>query len=97
AGLLLAMTATFISTAPPRPDIFNYTARGPYLCIWLSIGVSFGGLIVSSVTIWILSKSTAKWFTEIMMKTRSRVFMTQILMAYPFLAIMTGTIAGAIG
>ncbi|THV06285.1 hypothetical protein K435DRAFT_25975 [Dendrothele bispora CBS 962.96] len=40
-GLLFATTATFVTTEPPRPDMFNYTQRTPYLFLWFGFAATF--------------------------------------------------------
>ena len=66
AGLILSSTAALVTTVPPRADIIAYTEFGSYVLLFLSLGVSLGGLIVGSAIIYITSGSlTIRWFCEV--------------------------------
>ncbi|KZW01166.1 hypothetical protein EXIGLDRAFT_760930 [Exidia glandulosa HHB12029] len=97
AGLLLATTATLITTDAPRADILDYTITGPYICLWASFGLLIGGAIVGSADIFVMSTSTREWTLRILMATRARVFCVLILLAYPFISIGIATLVLAFG
>ncbi|THU90447.1 hypothetical protein K435DRAFT_676063 [Dendrothele bispora CBS 962.96] len=97
AGLLLSVTTAFITTVPPVPQVINYTERGPFLCLLLSFGLNLGGLVVGSALLWAIAKAKIQWFCNVMMGSASRVFWTQVMMAYPFGAIGLATVLEAFG
>ncbi|THV06241.1 hypothetical protein K435DRAFT_960718 [Dendrothele bispora CBS 962.96] len=96
-GLLLATTATFVTTEPPRPDLLNYTERAPYLFLGFALAATLIGAILASSIGWGLSKCTTWWYCEVMMGSRLRVFFTITLMAAPFLIIGLATVMEGIG
>ena len=48
-GLLLPLLGAFLTTPPPAGDVFNYAAKGPYVCLIIAFGLSLGALIVGVV------------------------------------------------
>ncbi|KAA1477605.1 hypothetical protein DENSPDRAFT_786865 [Dentipellis sp. KUC8613] len=91
AGLLLGSTAAFLTTTPPTPDLFDYSARSSYRCILLSFGLTIGCLIVGSAMLFVMAKCQAEWFCKTMMGSRLRVCCTLIIIAYPFFCIGVST------
>lgn len=61
AGLILSTTAAFATTDPPRPGLLDYTQTGAYLCILSSLGIIVGGVIVGSISIFVMMQCTARW------------------------------------
>ncbi|KAJ7038333.1 hypothetical protein C8F04DRAFT_1251809 [Mycena alexandri] len=88
AGILLASATALASTVPPRPDILNYTVRGPYLCIRGSFGFLVGGIIVGSVVFLILGRARAEHSREVLYTDRFQVWS---MGSYTFFSIGTGT------
>ncbi|VDC01644.1 unnamed protein product [Peniophora sp. CBMAI 1063] len=97
ASLLLASTAALISTEPPRADIIDYNSRGPYLCLLCSFGIILGSIIVGCAVLFVLSTANAQWTRDTIMKTRVRIWIMLLLLAYPFLSIGVGTTVNFIG
>ena len=58
AALLLATTATFITTQPPKMEIIDYTQRGPYICLLTSFALLLFGVIVGSAAQFVISSCT---------------------------------------
>ena len=55
-----------MTTTPPRVDIVNYNARGPYILILFSLAISLGGLIAGSMSVYVLSGSMERdWFAAV--------------------------------
>lgn len=65
ASLLLATSAVFLTTPPPRESIINYTLRGPYTCVLVSFGLLLGGIIVASVCILVLTVARPYWSEKV--------------------------------
>jgi hypothetical protein len=65
ASLLLATSSVFITTAPPRASMVNYTLRGPYICMLASFGLLIGGIIVASVCVLVSSKARPYWAEQV--------------------------------
>ncbi|KIK69332.1 hypothetical protein GYMLUDRAFT_53771 [Collybiopsis luxurians FD-317 M1] len=83
AGLLLTTSATFLTTLPPRPDMMNFTLRGPYLCLMGSFAL-LGGLTVGGSAFLVAGKTTSSWAKE-------------ALLSYPFISIATATMLVVFG
>ncbi|KAF5320373.1 hypothetical protein D9758_018083 [Tetrapyrgos nigripes] len=96
-ALLITTTVSFLTTEPPRPDIFNYKERTPYLFTGGAIYATFIGTIIASAISWGLSKCSSWWYCEVMMATELRVFITIFLMAVPFLLFGLATLMEGIG
>jgi len=97
-GLLLTTIAAFCSTDPPIDSKFlPYTKEGPSCLILLAFGLSFAGLIVGSTIVLVVGKSNSTWFCDVMMGTRARIWLTMILLGYPFWAIGASTCSFAAG
>jgi len=98
AGLLLTTIAAFCSTDPPKDSRFlPYTKEGPACLMLLAFGLSFAGLIVGSTIVLVVGKSKSTWFCDVMMGTRARIWLTMILLGYPFWAIGASTCTLAAG
>ncbi|KAF7294057.1 hypothetical protein MKEN_01452100 [Mycena kentingensis (nom. inval.)] len=97
AGLLLATSAVFITTSPPRAALVNYTLRGPYICILNSFGFLLGGIIVAAVCYLLISKANPDYVQEVMFRNRRQVWFTLVMMSYPFFSIGLATLFLAIG
>ncbi|TFY56368.1 hypothetical protein EVG20_g8952 [Dentipellis fragilis] len=97
AGLLLGSTAAFATTTPPRPELVDYAALGSYRCIMASFGITLGGLVVGSAMLFVMSKCRAKWSCDTLMGSRSRVYCTLFIIAYPFIAVGVSTAVLAFG
>ncbi|KIP07286.1 hypothetical protein PHLGIDRAFT_425579 [Phlebiopsis gigantea 11061_1 CR5-6] len=97
AGLLLSATGAFVTTIPPLPNILNYTERGPYLCLFVSWGLSLGTLIVGSAIMFVVSKCEPSWFQRTHMNSRSRIVCTMWLIGFPFISMGASTAMAAIG
>ncbi|KAF9642150.1 hypothetical protein BDM02DRAFT_3273571 [Thelephora ganbajun] len=97
-GLLLTTIATFCTTDPPKGSQFlPYTKEGPTCLFFLAFGFSFAGIIVGSTIVQVIVESKSTWFCDVMMGTRARIWLTMILLAYPFLAIGVSTCSFAAG
>ncbi|KAF9644006.1 hypothetical protein BDM02DRAFT_1245175 [Thelephora ganbajun] len=97
-GLLLTTIATFSTTDPPKGSQFlPYTKEGPTCLFLLAIGFSFAGIIVGSAIVPVVGESKSTWFCDVMMGTRARMWLTLIILAYPFLAIGASTCCFAAG
>ncbi|KAH6909481.1 hypothetical protein BKA70DRAFT_1221726 [Coprinopsis sp. MPI-PUGE-AT-0042] len=97
ASLLLTSAAALVTTDPPKGSIMNYTARGPYLCLWAAFGILIGGIIVASADVYVLATCYPKWVYEVLMATRGRIWCVLILLAYPFFAVGVGVIVCVMG
>ncbi|KAH6909482.1 hypothetical protein BKA70DRAFT_1425886 [Coprinopsis sp. MPI-PUGE-AT-0042] len=97
ASLLLASAAALVTTDPPKDSIMNYTARGPYLCLWAAFGVLIGSIIVASADVCLIAACSPKWLFEVLMATRTRIWCVFILLAYPFVAVGAGVGIGVLG
>ncbi|KAJ6532533.1 hypothetical protein B0H19DRAFT_965734 [Mycena capillaripes] len=60
-SLLLATSAAFITTVPPRSATADYTLRGPYICMLSAAGMLIGGIIVTAVSFLVLTKARPNW------------------------------------
>jgi hypothetical protein len=65
ASLLLATSAAFVTTDPPRASIVNYTMRGPYICLLGAFGLLIGGIVVASVAVLVISKIDTRWAEKV--------------------------------
>jgi hypothetical protein len=65
AGLLLTAMTAFCTTEPPGNSILPYTKTGPYVVFLVSIGLSLGGLIVGSASVFAIHKAHVRWFNEV--------------------------------
>lgn len=66
AGLLLTTIATFCTTDPPANSaLFPFTRKDSYTLFLLSLGLSFGGLIVGSALVFVIARSTSDWFCNV--------------------------------
>lgn len=59
AGLLLVISAVFITTSPPDTSLLDHTRRGPYLLICGAFGILMGGIIVTLISILVSRKIRA--------------------------------------
>ncbi|KAI0026633.1 hypothetical protein K488DRAFT_75201 [Vararia minispora EC-137] len=105
AGLLVSTTATFITTTPPMPSKSDYTAGAIYGCLLCSFNIILGGLAVGTIILFIMNKCDQNWFRKarsssrtpgMHLSSRSRTVCLTIILAYPFLSIMTGIMLGAL-
>ncbi|KAF7289877.1 hypothetical protein MIND_01362100 [Mycena indigotica] len=97
ASLLLATSAVFITTTPPRLNIVNYTLRGPYILMLGAFGLLIGGIIVASVAVLTTAKARPYWSEQVLYATRTNVWCTLIVLSYPFFAIGLAAIFLAFG
>ncbi|KAJ7189478.1 hypothetical protein GGX14DRAFT_331506, partial [Mycena pura] len=96
-SLLLATSAAFITTVPPRPAMANYTLRGPYICMLSATGMLVGGIIVTAVSFLVLTNARANWAERVLYGSRFHVWSTLILGSYPIVSIGVATILLASG
>lgn len=61
----MSATAAFATTSPPLGHILDYTLRAAYLLMLLSLGLTIGGLIVSSAVIYVMFEVQRIWFCEV--------------------------------
>ena len=54
AALFLASCATLVTTVPPRPDIVDYTMRGPHILLWASFNVLCTSIIVAGGDVYLI-------------------------------------------
>ncbi|KAJ7108490.1 hypothetical protein C8R44DRAFT_636471, partial [Mycena epipterygia] len=97
ASLLLATSAVFIMTVPPRPGMVNYTLRGLYICMLGSFGLLIGAIIIAAVSFLIMSRVRPSWAERVMYGNRFHVYCTLITLSYPFFSIGVGTLLLAFG
>ncbi|KAJ7145581.1 hypothetical protein C8R44DRAFT_599115 [Mycena epipterygia] len=97
ASLLLATSAVFITTAPPRESIVNYTLRGPYICMLGPFGLLIGGIVVASVCLLVSSKARPYWSEQVLYADCFHVYCTLIMLSYPFFSIGAGALFLAFG
>ncbi|KAJ6597585.1 hypothetical protein DFH09DRAFT_904080 [Mycena vulgaris] len=90
-SLLLATSAAFITTVPPRPTTVDYTLRGPYICILCAFGLLIGGIIVTAVSFLVLSKARPHWSERVLYSSRFHVYSTLIMLSYPIFSIGAAT------
>ncbi|KAJ6548195.1 hypothetical protein DFH09DRAFT_1039670 [Mycena vulgaris] len=83
-SLLLATSAAFITTTPPRESIVNYTLRGPYICMLGSFGLLIGGIIVASGCVLV---AKPYWSEQVLYADRFHVYCTLLTLSYPFVSI----------
>ncbi|KAJ7915014.1 hypothetical protein B0H13DRAFT_1872518 [Mycena leptocephala] len=100
-SLLLATSAAFITTVPPRPASADYTLRGPYICMLSAVGMLTGGIIVTAVSFLVLTKHspTGRNATpfQVLYGSRFHVWSTLILGSYPIVSIGAATMLFASG
>ncbi|KAF7341243.1 hypothetical protein MVEN_01859900 [Mycena venus] len=90
-SLLLATSAAFITTVPPRPTTVDYTLRGPYICLLSAFGLLIGGIIVTAVSFLVLSKARPNWSERVLYSSRFHVYSTLIMLSYPIFSIGAAT------
>ncbi|KAH8814510.1 hypothetical protein DL96DRAFT_415007 [Flagelloscypha sp. PMI_526] len=96
-GLLLASTATFLTTTPPEAHMANYTIRGPYICLLIAFGMLLGGTVVGSAQILFMAKIRAFFVRDVMLGDRFHVWGTLIILFYPFFTNCVATVLLAFG
>jgi len=89
AGLLLTTTAALLSTSSPLPDVFNYTTSSSYRLFFASFFLALGGLISGMFLLSLMSNSqcTAYFFRKKLARSRKRLYITLLVMAYPRLSV----------
>ncbi|KAJ7744834.1 hypothetical protein B0H14DRAFT_2986632 [Mycena olivaceomarginata] len=95
-SLLMATSAAFITTAPPKPEMLDYNIRGPYICMLCACGLFIGSIIVTAVAFLVLSKAGPIWSQRIC----SPCFpfhSTLIMLSYPLVSIGAGTALLGVG
>ncbi|KIK69327.1 hypothetical protein GYMLUDRAFT_152437 [Collybiopsis luxurians FD-317 M1] len=102
AGLLLTFGASFVTTIPPRPDMVNYTLRGPYACLFISLALLMGGLVVGSFGMLVVGKTRPHWAKEachsaVLYASRFHVYCTLAVLSYPFFSIGSATMLFSCG
>ncbi|KAJ6577006.1 hypothetical protein DFH09DRAFT_1148965 [Mycena vulgaris] len=97
ASLLLATSAAFITTVPPRVSILNHTLRGPYICMLTAFGLLLGGIIVASVCVLVTAKSRPYWSEQVLYADRFHVYSTLIMLSYSFFSIGAAALSLAFG
>ncbi|KZV67452.1 hypothetical protein PENSPDRAFT_688076 [Peniophora sp. CONT] len=97
ATLLLATTATFITTVPPQAGIIDYNRRGPYICLLASFGLLLFGIIVGSAAQFFISSCTQDLVRDTLMSTRFRIWVIMSSLVYPFVAIGAAASANILG
>jgi hypothetical protein len=83
AGILLATSAVFISTPPPRPDLLDYTRWGSYFCICGAFGVLIGVISVASVMILVTTNLSPTHAKDVLFGNRFHLYLTLLITAYP--------------
>ncbi|KAJ7441401.1 hypothetical protein B0H11DRAFT_2096346 [Mycena galericulata] len=96
-SLLLATSAAFITTVPPRPLMADYTLQGPYILMLSATGMLVGGIIVTAVSFLVLTKARPNWAERVLYGSRFHVWSTLILGSYPIVSIGAATILLASG
>ncbi|KAJ6578310.1 hypothetical protein B0H19DRAFT_931632 [Mycena capillaripes] len=81
ASLLLATSAVFITTTPPRASMVNF----------------IGGIIVASVCVLVSSKARPYWAEQVLYANRFHVYSTLIMLSYPFFSIGAAAVLLAFG
>ncbi|KAJ7575237.1 hypothetical protein C8J56DRAFT_1007769 [Mycena floridula] len=96
-SLLLATSAVFITTVPPRASMVNYTLRGPYICMLGSFRLLLGGIIVALVCVLVTNKARPYWLEQVLYATRFHMYCTLIMVSYPFFSIGAAALLLAFG
>ncbi|EJD40583.1 hypothetical protein AURDEDRAFT_170396 [Auricularia subglabra TFB-10046 SS5] len=96
-GLLLASTATLITTQAPSSQIIDYSMRGPCICFWVSFSVLLGAGVVGSTGIFVMTTCTRDWTLNVLLGSRMRLVFILIILAYPFFAVGISTLVCAFG
>ncbi|KZV73296.1 hypothetical protein PENSPDRAFT_682978 [Peniophora sp. CONT] len=96
-GLLLATTATLLTTGPPRADIIDYNLAGPYHCFIAAFYFTVTGVMAGCTGLLMVSAITPEWVRETNMGTRLRIWIMLFLLACPFLSVGLGTIINFLG
>jgi len=91
-SLLLATSAAFITTVPPRPATVDYTLRGPYICMLSAFGMLIGGIVVTAVCFLVLTKARPNWCERVLYSTRFHVYSSLIILSYPIFSIGAATV-----
>lgn len=91
-GLLLASTATLITTQAPRSQILDYSMRGACICFWASFLILLGAGIVGSAGIFVMTTCTRHWTLNLLVASRMRLVFILIILAYPFVAVGISTL-----
>ncbi|KIK69333.1 hypothetical protein GYMLUDRAFT_644792 [Collybiopsis luxurians FD-317 M1] len=97
AGLLLTTCATFLTTLPPKPDMINYTLRGPYMCVGGSFALLIGAIIVGSTAYLVAGTVKSHWAKEVLYCDHLHIYCTLLLLSYPFISIGVATMLLAFG
>ncbi|KAJ7840062.1 hypothetical protein B0H14DRAFT_2785879, partial [Mycena olivaceomarginata] len=96
-SLLMATSAAFITTAPPKPEMLDYNIRGPYICMLCACGLFIGSIVVTAVAFLVLSKAGPIWSERVLYSTRFHVYSTLIMLSYPLVSIGSGTALLGVG
>ena len=54
AALFLASCTTLVTTVPPRPDIVDYTTRGPHILLWVSFNLLCTSIIFAGGDVYLI-------------------------------------------
>ncbi|KAF7333617.1 hypothetical protein MSAN_02413900 [Mycena sanguinolenta] len=96
-GLLLATSALFLTTVPPRPATIDYTRYGSYICIVSAFGLLIGSIICAVAGVLMLSQASACWHENVWYRNRTCVYGTTIALAGPTFSAAPATILLAFG
>ncbi|KAF8658183.1 hypothetical protein AX16_002105 [Volvariella volvacea WC 439] len=96
-GLLLATTAVFITTEPPKPAIVQYTTDFSYLFLLGSFAMSVGSILSGSAIQFVLTHLPADWFCHNLCTSRTRIILTMWVLCYPLLSVAISATICAIG
>ena len=72
ASLLLSCVVALITTTPPEEALIDYSQRGPYICLWIALGILLGGVVVGSADIYVLSTCCQGWCQRVCFSQSSR-------------------------
>ncbi|KAJ7472631.1 hypothetical protein FB451DRAFT_1398831 [Mycena latifolia] len=96
-SLLLATSAAFMTTSPPRAAMINYTLRGPYICMLNAFGLLIGAIIVAAIAYLVLTRATPNWSKRVLYASRFHVYSTLIILSYPLFSIVLATLFLGLG
>ncbi|TFK63679.1 hypothetical protein BDN72DRAFT_306113 [Pluteus cervinus] len=80
ASFLLATTAVFLTTVPPRNDLVQHTTAVPYTAIVASFASALASVVYGTIYLIIATNTQPIWVYNTVCKTRTTVLLTHLLM-----------------
>ncbi|KAJ7872886.1 hypothetical protein B0H14DRAFT_3438723 [Mycena olivaceomarginata] len=71
-GLIFTSLSAWAMTEPPLKHLLDYNQRGLYVCLIISFGGTWGGIIVGSALVYGTLMTDTKWYREMLMASHSQ-------------------------